>query len=264
MRRYLLPPDFRGPGEIMATGKEARYLSSVLRLRPGDAFDGMDADGRPWLLTVKDARPGRVLIRAEAVDDRSSTPDERHGGLRTEISLFLCLTKGSRLDLAVRQATETGVRRILLLESENAVRREAGESGKARAERLARIVKEARQQSGSTVPTEVLPAIPLAEAPAWWQGRGPALYFHEAPLAETSLHRYLGHVPAELAILIGPEGGLSPAETALLSGAGWIPIHLGPTVLRAETAALYALAAAQTLIRERDSWSPRQDNPSNA
>jgi 16S rRNA (uracil1498-N3)-methyltransferase len=59
-----------------------------------------------------------------------------------------------------------------------------------------------------------------------------------------------------LAIIVGPEGGLSPGETDLLLEVGAHPVYLGNRILRAETAAIYGLAAVNTIIRERTEWQP--------
>jgi 16S rRNA (uracil1498-N3)-methyltransferase len=71
---------------------------------------------------------------------------------------------------------------------------------------------------------------------------------------QKGLHSYLESLPAEIGILVGPEGGFSEEETNFCLDAGLNPVYLGSNVLRTETAALYALASVQILILERDEW----------
>ncbi len=166
------------------------------------------------------------------------------------------------MDAVVRMAAEAGVRRIVPVLSARCVPTPGAEGG--RVQRWTRIVKEARQQSGSTTGTEIEKPMPIASVPTDWGGRGPGIFFHERPLAETGLHGYLSADPPEAALLVGPEGGLSEPETAALEAAGWHPAWLGPRVLRTETAAIYAVAAAQSIFFERRLWSLRPDSPPNA
>jgi len=155
-------------------------------------------------------------------------------------------------------AVEAGVDRIVPLFSEHSLPKRT-----SREERWERIVKEARQQSGSPVDTRIETPEDLESAVAVWAERGPGFFFHEKPLAESSLHRYLSDIPAEAAILVGPEGGLSPKEVSFLSGKGWRPVRLGANVLRADTAAIYAIAAVQILLLEHETWTPKPDSRRN-
>ena len=170
------------------------------------------------------------------------------------LTLLQCLPKGRKIDLIVRQATESGVARIVLLVSEHVVARPGENDG--RVARLRKVAREALQESG----TELLPEIegprPFAsiEGATW----GMPLLFHEKPVKGESLHALLADGPREVSLLVGPEGGLSDAEVALALASGFRPVHFATGVLRVETAATYALGAVQTILQERDSWRPVQ------
>jgi 16S rRNA (uracil1498-N3)-methyltransferase len=168
------------------------------------------------------------------------------------------------MDLVVRQAAETGVACVLPLLTSRAVPRDAREGGApaARQSRWERIVREARQQSGSGRKTEIAAPLPLSELPAALDARGlgpadPRIVFHEAPLAQASLHGYLSQASGAVALCVGPEGGFAPEELDFLLDAGFQPIRLAGAVLRTETAALYSIAAAQIILSERSSWIPK-------
>ena len=80
----------------------------------------------------------------------------------------------------------------------------------------------------------------------------------EEPLARESLHRYLVDSPETVTLAVGPEGGMTPGEMERLQNAGFCSVHFRTNVLRAETAALYGIAAVQTALTERVSWQPNE------
>jgi 16S rRNA (uracil1498-N3)-methyltransferase len=168
------------------------------------------------------------------------------------------------MDLIVRQAAEAGVSLILPFIGEHSVSRpEAGRDSENRRERWDRIVREARQQSGSETSTEIREPLALPGALAAWRefastrGDSVGVFLHQDPLAQGSLHGYLSHGPRAVAVAVGPEGGFSPAEAAAMTAARFKPALLGENVLRAETAAIFALAAVQVILLETESWIPR-------
>jgi 16S rRNA (uracil1498-N3)-methyltransferase len=160
------------------------------------------------------------------------------------------------MDLIIRQAVEAGVGRIVPLVSDHAVAR-PGEGG-PRLERWRRIAREAREQSGAALQPVIEAPVRLDEAAAREHG-GTRVFFHEDPQASSPLHAILARASESVAVLVGPEGGLSPRETALLETAGFRRAWLGDGVLRTETAALYALAAVSTIVREREAWRPSRE-----
>jgi len=160
------------------------------------------------------------------------------------------------MDLIIRQAVEAGVTRIVPLVSDHAVTRADEQS--ARGGRWERIAREAREQSGAARAVTLEPAIRLDEAASRPRG-GTAVFFHEERAGAEALHEILAGADGPVTVLIGPEGGLSPREAALLEAAGFRRAWLGDGVLRTETAALYALAAVGTIVRERQQWKPSRE-----
>jgi 16S rRNA (uracil1498-N3)-methyltransferase len=287
MRQFVLPPSWDGGSSLVVSGKEARRLTLVLRLGPGDSFPALAPDGSGYIGTVQESGAGRVLlslvpssghtafstgylpdIRAgtsstrtpdavapgtEAVTgtDSAQSPD----GYIPPIFLAVGLLKGSKLDEVVRAATEAGISALIPLETDRSMPK--GEFG-SRLERLRRLSREAMGQSGSTIPTRVEQVMPLHRFieeynPVHRKGLG--LYFHETPLAESSIHRYCTPRMQAVVACVGPEGGFSGSETTALDKAGFRPAWLGPAVLRAETAAIFAIASIRIICLERASWS---------
>ena len=250
MKQFLLPAWYRGENRISLDGEDFRYLVRVLRKRAGDELAAVDAGGAAFVMRI--LRVGRADCDAELAPVAAapaSPPD-------TRITLMQCLPKGRKIDLIVRQATEAGVARIVLVLSEHSQVRP--DQKDARVPRLRKIAREALQQSGAPRLPEIEEPRSLgsiAKSAGEWDT---ALFFHEQPRGGAPLHQLLAGMPRSVAILIGPEGGLSADEAALLEGAGFHPAYLGGSVLRVETAALYALGAVKTILQERDAWIPAQ------
>jgi 16S rRNA (uracil1498-N3)-methyltransferase len=126
--------------------------------------------------------------------------------------------------------------------------------------RWERIIKEARQQSGSLEQTVIRQPLSIDELFAFWEElktqntRALGLLFHHLPLEKGSLHGYLEKKPEITALAVGPEGGFSDSEARRFLDAGFKPVTIGETILRTETAALYAQAAVRIILLERDSW----------
>ncbi|TFG85033.1 MAG: RsmE family RNA methyltransferase [Spirochaetales bacterium] len=282
MRQFVLPPSWVAPpdGRLVLGGKEARRLGSVLRLLPGDSFPGLAPDGRRVSCLVISAEPGRVELSVVAGDipagDGSFLPDLRSGRRFSEspqkgaapsatetdiprLVLAVGILKGSKLDDVVRAAAEAGVAAVIPLASKRAVPR--GEFA-GRLSRLRRVCAEALGQSGSTTRTTVLDPMGLHDFldsfPASAGRLG--LVFHETPLAQAPLHRYCTGKHKEAALCIGPEGGFADDELELFSDRGYVPAWLGPAVLRAETAAVFALASLRILFLERSSWITKKSD----
>ncbi|MDL2229139.1 16S rRNA (uracil(1498)-N(3))-methyltransferase [Treponema sp. OttesenSCG-928-L16] len=259
MKQFILPAPPGRDGRIRLSGKDFHYLARVRRVSAGDSFDALLPDGRTVRLTV------------ESLSKASLTgiciPADRTGGTKTSlppILLFQALPKGSKMDLIVRQAAEGGITEVIPFYSEYALpkpRPEKGEAGKL--ERWRRIVKEALQQSGSRTATSVREPASLEDALAYWkrlipQYDAPAgILLHQAPLENGSLHGYLSTNPQLVALAVGPEGGFSPGEVSLFLSAGFNAVLIGDTVLRTETAALYAGAAIRIILLERPWWTPK-------
>jgi 16S rRNA (uracil1498-N3)-methyltransferase len=174
------------------------------------------------------------------------------------IVLFQALPKGAKIDLIVRQAAEGALSGVVVFTAERSVARP--EKPAAKEERWRRIVKEARQQSGSAAETAIRFCPSLDAALSHWTALGKqyrealGLLMHQDPLEQGTFHDYLGSSPGLVAVAVGPEGGFSGAEVADFLEAGFRAVRVGDTVLRSETAALYGAAAARIILLERTAW----------
>jgi 16S rRNA (uracil1498-N3)-methyltransferase len=233
--RLFVPPEALASERVVLAGDAHRHLCRVLRLAAGDRvtlFDGAGAECEAVL-----EAPGSRTVTARVVGRRRVPPPAGPA-----LTLLLGLTRGERMDLVVQKATELGVAALVPVASARAVPRlEAGRAGSRRA-RWETIAREAARQCGrADAPTvaEVTPfAAALAAAPA---AALKVLFWEEA--AGVPLRTVLpARTPAEVVLAVGPEGGFTPDEVAVARDAGFAVAGLGPRVLRAETAAIVAVA----------------------
>ena len=260
MKQFVLnkPPD--NNGIIQLDGKDFHYLVRVRRLAAGEYFSAILPSGKEAQIKIisinKDVLKGEVQIFSHG-EHRGTESTERIPPL----ILFQALPKGDKMDLIVRQAAETGIAEIVPFISEFSVAKKS--AGTAKFSRWERIIKEARQQSGSKTATIIHQPLTIKELLEYWKNLTGAigLLFHHQVLEQISLHGYLNSMLAQQAktaksavLVIGPEGGFSDAETVLFMENGFKPFTIGETVLRTETAALYCAAAVRIILLEKDSW----------
>lgn len=230
IRRVFLPPDQVGAGHAALTPEARHYLRDVLRLPPGAEVELFDGQGGAYPAAVEAGYEGlRLGARREA-----------RPGLA--LWLLVALAKGEKMDLVVQKATELGAARVVPFAAERSVVRLEPEKGEARALRWRRIAAEAARQCGRADVPEVsapcaLPAA-LAALPAGME----RFAFHPGgePLPARGEAAAAG-----AAAVVGPEGGLSAAEVEACEAAGARRVSLGPRILRAETAAVVAVALLQ-------------------
>lgn len=259
MRLFLLDRSFHGQKRYLITGKDAHYLADVLRLPVGQTITARDMDAALWLLKLLEIRRDGCLVETsllEQVRENTDTLPE-YQDLKP-IVLYQCITKPKKLEQIVRQATEIGVSCIVPVQSTFSCREPF------KTERLEAQLKEAIQQSGSLVPTRICEPVPLAGVPGHFsdfsKGAGTALFFHQTRLPDQRhLSQVLPGLTAPAGILIGAEGGLDNDECELLRQGNFEPVLLDTNILRAETAAIYALALVQSAIQTN--VSGHQDTP---
>jgi 16S rRNA (uracil1498-N3)-methyltransferase len=260
MKQFVLScqPDERGM--VVLTGGDYRYLARVRRLAPGERFPALLQDGSKAVVLVCSVDGSRLV--GEVVRGADGLKSDAAPDSLPPIVLFQALPKGEKMDLVVRQAAEGAVCEIVPFESEFSDAKIGDRAGNKFA-RWERIVREARQQSGSAVATVVRrPTTADGLFMRWEEIKKErpgalGLLFHHLPLAKTGLHGYLVGNPDAVVLAVGPEGGFSNFEVDRFMSAGFRPFTIGNTVLRTETAALYAQAAVRILLLERDSWITR-------
>jgi 16S rRNA (uracil1498-N3)-methyltransferase len=252
MRVFLLPEAGEGGRSVEIQGPGFHYLAHVLRRKTGDRFQGADTMGNRWECRITELGSDRLRLELEGP---AQAADEVEG---PRIRLIQALPKGRKMDLIVRQATETGVREIWPVFSRHSLARIAAPADRRRRrERWLRIAREAAQQSGGERKPDIEEPVDLKLTLERERAEDEVrLIFHQDRLAAHSLHSVLAGNPRWLTLLVGPEGGFAEGEVSLAQAQGFLPITLGERVWRTETAALFAVAAVQTVIEEREAWKP--------
>jgi 16S rRNA (uracil1498-N3)-methyltransferase len=253
-RRFYAPPDELRESFITLSVEETHHLTHVLRLAPGDpafVFDGAGHEYRCKLKGVKDNRA--QLEVGEMLSDVVESP--------VEITLAQALAKGEKFDLIVQKATELGVSRIVPLLTRYAEARLDDQQTARRLERWRRISLEAVKQCGRRKLVEITAPCTLSE---FLGDGGLASSAHQILLlfserGGVAITDALGERPKPHAFvaMVGPEGGWSDDDLALLNAAGSKAVTLGPRVLRTETAAIVALALIQQAIGDLSTGGPR-------
>jgi len=225
VHRFFVPPETMASDRFPLPPTIERQVRTVLRLRDGDTVVLLAGDGTEAVCRLESAE----LVVEER---RHSGGEPRH-----QLTVMQALLKGDALEQVVQHATEVGVAHFRLIVTEHCVAREISPR---RLDRLRSIAREAAEQSERGVVPPVDAPIPLSEA----------LTASAVVLYERHDGASLGSIEPPEAIVIGPEGGFSPAEILAAEAAGAALAGLGPRILRSQTVAV--AAAALILSRTGD------------
>ncbi len=246
MIRLLLPPEELALHEIVIRGDNAHYLSSVLRVHPGDKVTIFDGRGNRYLCGIRRINKKEVIAEKIKVETFSA---------ESPISIILAqgIPKGDKMDFIVQKSTELGVKKIIPLITERSQIRQT-----TRSTRWKKIAVSASQQSGREKIPEIEDAVAFKEfltnpylplhppLSKGGQAGGKGIIFSEEEKnknIEEALKNTEGSTT--ITLLIGPEGGFSDTETKMAIEKSFIAVSLGPRILRTETAALSAIAIIQ-------------------
>jgi len=233
--RLFVPQALESGATVVLAAESVHYLLSVLRLRAGDALVAFNGAGGEFPARVVEIGRDRVSLSLGLHDDR-----EAESGLQTHLGLGI--SRAERMDLGIQKAVELGVTAITPLFTERCVVRLSGDRIDQRLHHWRMVVRSACEQCGRNRLPPLHPPEGLTE---WLHGQsGMRLFLH--PHGGRTL-RQLAPPSGPVALLSGPEGGFSDGERQQALSAGFIPLRLGPRVLRTETAALAGLAALQSL-----------------
>jgi 16S rRNA (uracil1498-N3)-methyltransferase len=220
---------------VACSSEQANYLRNVLRLRAGEpilVFNGRAGEWRAEL--VEAGRRGASLRIGGQVRQQEGGPD---------IDYLFAPLKRARLDYLAQKATEMGVARLRPVLTRRTV------AERVNLERMRANTVEAAEQCGILRIPEVLEPEKLGNAIASWDAARPLLFCDEDSEERCPLSALARLEPGPLALLVGPEGGFDAAERALLASKPFVRrISLGPRILRADTAAVAALALVNAVL----------------
>jgi 16S rRNA (uracil1498-N3)-methyltransferase len=219
-------------GRAELRGEAARHLTRVLRAKVGQLFEISDHSAA-YLAEIVETHPDCAVFRV--VEPLAMPPEPL-----LRVTLYAALIKFDRFEWIVEKATELGVERIVPVEAERSGKGLL-EASRKRTGRWDRIARESGQQARRVRAPEIAPAVRFerclgeeADYRYFLEEGGAPPLLRVLPASRASASR--------TALLTGPEGGWTDAERQLAAAAGWQPVSLGPQVLRAETAAMAAIA----------------------
>lgn len=239
MPRFLISPDHIQGDRFLLTGSEAHHALRVLRKKVGDTlelFDGRDLSFTGKITAVTDSELHGVLVATGA-------------GAKVSVELVLCqgLLKGPKWDWLIEKAAELGVSRLQPLLSKRTVVQWKNDSEDKRA-RWDRIALAASKQCGRKSQMEIAQPFPAAELWDRRPAQAPGLIPWEKESRVSVAEALQGVSPKEVWMFVGPEGGWETEEVEAARRAGVVPVKLGPTLLRSETAGLVAATLAYAAL----------------
>ncbi len=251
MPQFLVAPEDVGQGVFALKGPEAFHVAKVMRLGAGAVLDLFDGKGGRFKGVIEAVRAdgtvtGKVTETLKADDRRAPVA----------LNLYLGLLKASHWDYALEKGTELGVSAFIpLLTPRTVVLLHEIERTKAKAERWSRLIMAASKQCGRADLPPVRDAIQFRDAirsvkekgitlVAWEGMKGSVASQTLGPALRTADAKR-GTDPLEVSLFVGPEGGFSDEEVELAEAEGAVLFGMGPRVLRAETAAVAAVALVQ-------------------
>ena len=220
--------------------EESRHALKVLRMQPGDELCAMDGVGGRWRAALLYGGEDGARVRLiEALD--SGEPPVR-------LTVYQGVPKADKLDFIAQKLTELGAAALVPVKMERCVVKLDARDGQKRRERLERIAREAAKQCNRG-------RAPAVEAPLTWPQALERMAGHDLILVPWEEARGLRMMDVfadrpdarDIAVVIGPEGGMTAGEVDAMGHLGARPVTLGPRILRAETAAVAAAALAMQL-----------------
>jgi 16S rRNA (uracil1498-N3)-methyltransferase len=237
LNRIYTPSPLASGNDIALTPAGANHVARVLRMRVGETiavFDGKGGEYRAELVRIEG---NHVTVRIG--DHIAGTPESP-----LKITLVQGISRSERMDWALQKATELGVNTIApVITSRSVVRLDDKQSAKKQ-EHWTNIVIGACEQSGRSHVPQVLAPISLRQYLQEHRKDGIRLVL--SPTGPSALAG-LASMSTRVELLIGPEGGLDDEEIERAENAGFVPVRLGPRVLRTETAAVTALTVLQAM-----------------
>lgn len=222
---------------IKLESEDEHHLLHVMRMKKDDEIEVV-ANDKLFLCRIENTNPLNIYIVHEIASDVE---------LNEDITLLFALTKGDRTDLVVQKATELGVKKVALIQSERTVVRYEEKDIAKKCARYQKIMKEASEQSHRLVVPTLLGIYNLKKLPP--EVFGDLNYVAYEKDANDVKGSFRGLEKGKsITVLVGPEGGFSEDEINMLTKQGFIRTSLGKRILRAETAAIYALSVIGYLL----------------
>jgi len=234
MRHLFLPGADLEQLNLAIDGSDAHHLINVLRIRIGESLTLLDNAGHACLAEVSELGKKSVSVRiVQPVKPPPNPP--------IEITVAQALGKGDKFETVIQHATEIGASAFIPLLTERTVVKIDAQDSDSKVSRWSLIAKGAAEQAGRARIPRIDTVSSLKDLGRRFSQFDKSLLLHP-PEKESDVGLAQGAAGETVLILVGPEGGFSPAEVALAKSAGAVRTSLSPFTLRTETAALVAVS----------------------
>lgn len=234
--RFFVAKESIAENIASVTGDDARHISRVLRMKPGEPLVLCDMQGKDYHCRIDSVSDELVTLKVEKALDCVAEPS-------VKITLFMALPKGDKMDYVIQKAVELGVNSIVPYSSARCIVKLNEKDKLRKQERWARIALEAAKQSGRGIIPQVAVPVSFKQMLEMAVREELPLIFYENE-RENSLKKILaGKEFSSAAVVIGPEGGFEPEEVSSAVSAGMTSASLGERILRCETAPGCAICA---------------------
>ena len=235
MHRFFVPQLYSE--EMYIEGVDARHISKVLRMQPGDKLQIVSDDGVSAMVAITAIDSERVWVRC------LEKLAERHEP-RVQLVLAQGLAKGEKMDFIIQKAVELGAHQIMPVMMKRTNVKLDDKKADRKAERLQEISKSAATQAKRGIIPEVTGVTAFRKALANVADADIKLICYEDETSRGTLEALLPTLPQakKIALLVGPEGGISEEEWQLAKDAGFQSVSLGKRILRTETAGFCLLS----------------------
>jgi 16S rRNA (uracil1498-N3)-methyltransferase len=239
VRRFFISKDILSDGNAVIAGNLFRHMAKVLRLKIGTKIILTDEDGASYTGLI--TKIGRESLTA-SIENTVLEPDSETG---PRITLYQGLPKGSKMEFILQKGTELGVFEVIPFVAGRSIPRLTKDREIERLERWQRIVREAARQSNRQVVPDISPIRDFPDILSSSAQSVKLLLWEKEK--SNGLKRVLSAlpVPGSVAVMVGPEGGLTQEEAEAAIRSGFIPVTLGRRILRTETAPIAVLAILQ-------------------
>lgn len=236
MQRYFIEPENLANEQITISGDDAKHIARVMRNKIGDRVICSDRSGNSYICEISHIEVKQITL--DIVSDFSENNEPR-----VRITLYQGLMKADKMELVLQKGTEIGISTFVPVDMKFSVSKWEQDRQDKKLERWRKIVKEAAEQSHRSIIPEVLSAISFRDlVQGVLEKHSLVLLAYEKSQLSQGILALLKQHPdsTDIAIIIGPEGGVSEQECQMAVDNGVHLVNLGPRILRAETAGLVA------------------------
>ncbi len=240
MQRYFINEPFTEHDEAVLQGENYKHIIRVMRMTEGGQIIVVNNEGA-FITTIQEITDDQIHVKKEG----EALPSNE---LPVHITIANGLAKGDKHDLIVQKGTELGMSKVILFKAERSIVKWDDKKGKKRIERLQKIAHQAAEQCHRTVIPTIENPLTVKQLIMESEKYDVCLFADEEAAKQDNRPRLADRVRElkpndNVLIVFGPEGGLSRDEATSLQAANFLPVALGPRILRTETAPLYFLSA---------------------